>query len=85
MFFPNTTMRSDLYVRPDEFPASLVMDIMRTHPGRILSAVFTGEPVLVPPDQFSVRYGATVGPQERCHGKPECQPGIAYWRVSRRE
>src|SRR5260221_4739210 len=35
-----------------KFPASLVMDIMRTHPVVIIGGILQENPVYVPPDQF---------------------------------
>ncbi len=35
-----------------KFPASLVMDIMRTHPVVIIGGILQENPFYVPPDQF---------------------------------
>src|SRR5258708_10170784 len=35
-----------------KFPASLVMDIMRTHPVVIISGILPQDPLYVPPSQF---------------------------------
>jgi hypothetical protein len=35
-----------------KFPASMVMDIMRTHPVVIIGGILQENPFFVPPDQF---------------------------------
>jgi len=53
-----------------KFPASMVMDIMRTHPVVIIGGILQENPFFVPPDQFSPRVaGATVGSQKCRHGE----------------